>query len=549
MKEPIKVEAISFERLKTLFDKRVFAIPEIQRDFVWTKKKIIDFLDSISKQYPIGSFLICKVPAKMTRHVRESTVLPRFGLHNRECYIVVDGQQRLSVLYSILNEMKIKKTRHYRDGIDFSNICLSSRQDAESDFGFYKTAEDSNIKLSDILSGKIRDTNKSKRVKGCKKAFEKYEFPFIFLSKYDEPRMREAFIRLNKGGTSLSSEDKIFALSYHKDTDIRRHCDHLLHDLKKGFDTFERIHFIKSIAADLGIKDFVGTTSLNTFAKNIRKRKYKKYKLHEEYKKKHRKIFRSIELAADFLARKAKHASYLPYPAMLSILSIFYYHNNNYQPKPEQIKQIDRWFWITGFTKRYSGSNQRANQLNDGEEMKKLATEKKYRIDLEGKTRIEPISMRELAKIRYNKAGAVRNAFFCHLISKKPLNFTNGQPIPIEEDVSSLFNTKNNHHIFPRDLLKENHFYRDEINRLINICFLTFGENIKIWKKPPWVYLKEYKHNNNFGNIMRSHAIPHKDCVLKNGDVEEKYNQFIKERKLIIKKDLIKLLGKKYVVD
>lgn len=108
MKEPIDIKKISFKKLKDLFQKRIFAIPEIQREFVWTKTKIIDLLDSIKKHYPIGSFLICKVPAKMARHIRESTVLPKFdSKNNKECYIVVDGQQRPSVLYSILNGKRI----------------------------------------------------------------------------------------------------------------------------------------------------------------------------------------------------------------------------------------------------------------------------------------------------------------------------------------------------------------------------------------------------------------------------------------------------------
>jgi uncharacterized protein with ParB-like and HNH nuclease domain len=213
MKEPIDIKPISFEELKDLFQKRIFAIPEIQREFVWTKTKIIDLLDSIKKHYPIGSFLICKVPSKMARHIRESTVLPEFdSKNNKECYIVVDGQQRLSVLHSILNGKKITDTSRYYDGIDFMQICLSPRQDKESEFDFYQTDENSHIKLYDLLNERLKygmSKSKEKRIKECEKAFKIYSFPFIFIAGYDEQNMREAFIRLNKGGTSLSSEDKI----------------------------------------------------------------------------------------------------------------------------------------------------------------------------------------------------------------------------------------------------------------------------------------------------------------------------------------------------
>jgi hypothetical protein len=337
---------------------------------------------------------------------------------------------------------------------------------------------------------------------------------------------------------------KIFTLSYSKDTDFRRHCAQAIYDLKGGFDNFERKHFLTAIFADLGVKDFISTTSRNNIAKKI---KNPRNPYHIEYKKQHKKIFESIKLSADFLIQRFKHSSYLPYPAMLSILSIFYYYNNNHQPTEKQIREIERWFWTTGFTKRYSGGNQRYNQLNDAEEMKKLAKSKKYKINLSGKTRVEPISIKELAKVRYNKYGAIRNTFFCYLISKKPLNFTNGEPLPIGE-VSSLFNAKNDHHVFPKDILKD-YFYRDEINSILNICFLTFGENIKIKNKAPWIYLKEFEDKNSFRKVLDSHVLPFKGCLLKKGKIDEKHRVFKKERMSIIKNDLIRLIGGKYVMD
>lgn len=548
MRAPIRIESISFQDLKRLFEKRIFAIPEIQRDFVWTKSKICDLLDSIRKHYPIGSFLVCRVPAQKATHIRESTVLPPFDLGaNKECYIVVDGQQRLSVLYSILNGKTISNTRRYQGGIDFKEICLSPNQERESEFDFYRSSENTHIRLHEVLN-ETRKYNvgrgKQKRINDCKNAFYSYSFPFILISGFDEQNMREAFIRLNKGGTSLSSEDKIFALSYHRDTDFRRHCAQLSHDLKKGFDDLDRIHFIRSIAANLGVRDFVDSGSLNTFAKKVRN---PWNDLHSEYRKQHKKIFESVKLAADFLTRRFKHASYLPYPAMLSMLSIFYYRNNNHNPTEKQIREIEKWFWVTGFAKRYSGANQRYNQLNDAQEMKKLAESKKHEMNMAGKARVEPISMNELSKIRYNKSGAIRNAFFCYLINKKPLNFSNGEPLQIE-DVSSAFNVKNDHHVFPKNILKE-YFYRDEINAILNICFLTFGENIKVKNKPPWVYLKEFGQNSNFARILHSHALPYKQCLLKKGNIAEKYENFKEVRMSLIRKDLTKMIGERYVAD
>lgn len=545
--KPIEVKSIKFSTLKEWFDQKIFAVPDIQREFVWNKKKIVKLLDSISKHYPIGSFLICRIPAKKHKRIREGVVLPHFNPYkNKKCFLVVDGQQRLSVIYSVIKGTKIH-TKRYKDPIIAESICLSHRGGQESEFEFYAKDRKENVKLTDILSQQEhRESKKKGRIKECKRAFDSYSFPFIFIDGFDEKKMKEAFIRLNTGGTSLSTVDKIFAEAYHKDTDLRAHINNLVeHELKRGYQYIEKGHIVKSIAANLGHKDFVGST-LHTFAKKLSN---PKDILHIEYVKKRHKIEHAIKLAADYLTSKFGNASYIPYPAMLSILSIFYFSNNNRQPNSKQIEEVKKWFWITGFTERYSGAKQRQNQLNDADEMRLLALKKTHKLYLEGKRRADKVSMRSISKTRYTTRGALRNSFFCYLISKNPVDFYNGEPIhSVKEDVSSVFNKKNDHHIFPRRLLKD-YVDQEEINRLINICFQTFGENVRISETPPWLYLKGYKNQKDFKKKLASHAIPYDSSLLEKGDVLEKYKRFGSKRKELIKKELIHLMGNIYVED
>jgi len=548
MKNNLEVKPISFEELKRLFKQHVFAIPYIQREFVWTKKKTIRLLDSIKKQYPIGSFLICKIPAKKHEKLRESPVLPAFNPRNKECFLIVDGQQRLSVLYSIVSGKEIK-TKRYSYPIESTSICLTPARNQESEFEFYDTERRDYIRLTDILNDELDSEVKNRRrVKECFESFEKYSFPFIFIDGFDEKKMEQAFIRLNVGGTPLSAVDKFFAEAYHKDTDLRAHVNNLIeYKLKNGFQDIDRIHIVKSIAANLGHKEFIGSTLDNL----ARKLKNPREKYHKEYIKCHTKIENSIMQAADFLTDKFKDASYIPYPAMVSMLSIFYFENNNRSPSKQQIDELMKWFWATGFTQRYSGKKQRYNLMNDAEQMKDLAHNKDHKINLEGKQRADKMSISYLMnKVKYyTTRGTMRNTFFCYLISKTPREFFNGEALNIKNSVSSIFNSKNDHHIFPKDILKKSNFYMDEINKIGNICFLKFGENIKIKNKPPWVYLKEYQKRKDFGKILSSHVIPDDPCVMSKGDVREKYGKFIKKRTELVKKDLIHLLGNKYIED
>jgi len=547
MKNPLNVKSISFEELKSLFDKRIFAIPDIQREFVWTKKKIITFLDSIKKHYPIGSFLICKIPSSKQKNIREGTAIPFFNQKNEWCYLVIDGQQRLSVLYSLINGRSIK-TNRYQYPIESKFISLSKNKNSESEYEFYDEESSENIALTEILNKDIKNikfsSKKTKRIKESKEAFEKYSFPFIFIEGFDEKKMEEAFVRLNTGGTSLSTVDRLLAESYHKDIDLRSHINNLIaHDLKRGFEYIDRIHIVKSIAANLGQKDFVGST-LNGFAKKLAN---PRDQIHCKYKKNHKKIKNAIIMSADFLVDKFGNASYLPYPAMLSILSIFYFENNLKHPVKQQIEELMKWFWITGFTQRYSGSKQRPCLLNDAEEMRKLANNKNYKLNLEGRQKNGRISVNYLLnKIKYTTRGAQRNTFFCYLINQKPLTFENGQPLLVEKELSSIFNSKNDHHIFPRDILKQD-FTKDEINKLGNICFLRFDDNQKIKNKLPWIYLREYSDLPYFNKVLKSNLIPNSPSVLQKGKIIEQYLKFLKEREKIIQEDLISLIGKKYI--
>jgi hypothetical protein len=180
--------------------------------------------------------------------------------------------------------------------------------------------------------------------------------------------------------------------------------------------------------------------------------------------------------------------------------------------------------------------------------MRKLAKNKKYKINLSGeKGRVEPFSVKDLIKIKYNRSGAVRNTFFCYLISKEPLQFNNGEPLKMDE-CSSVFNSKNDHHIFPKDILKKN-FSKKDIDTVLNICFLTFRENNNIKNTPPWSYLNDFKRTRHFKKVLSSHALPFKDCLLKKENIDKNYESFKRERLIIIKKDLIKMMGKKYIED
>jgi len=89
---------LNYRELIKYIDDGSIHIPEFQREFVWNEQKILDLLDSIYKNYPIGSLIFWVTNEDFTYSApigdgesSSSTLKYRF--------FVIDGQQRLKSLY------------------------------------------------------------------------------------------------------------------------------------------------------------------------------------------------------------------------------------------------------------------------------------------------------------------------------------------------------------------------------------------------------------------------------------------------------------------
>jgi hypothetical protein len=77
-------------------------IPKFQRQFVWRSEQALALLDSIASSYPVGSLLLWKTHDKLVaeRNIGDFR-LPETADLTPTLY-VLDGQQRLTVIYSCL---------------------------------------------------------------------------------------------------------------------------------------------------------------------------------------------------------------------------------------------------------------------------------------------------------------------------------------------------------------------------------------------------------------------------------------------------------------
>src|SRR6266404_3245145 len=102
MQNSITFPRYSIRKLYTLLDEGRFAVPKLQRAFVWNGSKAAQLIDSIYREMPIGSVTIWDTGTTNRSQLRPTLhLLPTFDEKHRRVWFVLDGQQRLSVLNQI----------------------------------------------------------------------------------------------------------------------------------------------------------------------------------------------------------------------------------------------------------------------------------------------------------------------------------------------------------------------------------------------------------------------------------------------------------------
>ena len=125
MRTQIQTQIRSLSSLLENLRDGIIQVPPFQREFVWTRKQIVELFDSISKGYPIGSIMLWRphtTPSWGHDRGVGGFILP--DLKEPKSY-VLDGYQRLASLFGCLNSPKtsgLEYDENMRKG--FFNLCF-----------------------------------------------------------------------------------------------------------------------------------------------------------------------------------------------------------------------------------------------------------------------------------------------------------------------------------------------------------------------------------------------------------------------------------------
>lgn len=499
-------------------------IPAFQRGFVWDMDRVAYLMDSIYKRYPFGSLLFWRTKAKLAIERK----LGAFDLpnpqHDYPIDYVLDGQQRLTSIFSVFQTELSPTLDNKWTGIYFD---LQAEEDAQ-ETQFYALND------KDVISGrhfplnvlfdsvKYRDATDQftkeqiRRLDRLQEKFKEVSIPAQILQTEDRAIVAIVFERVNRLGMKLDTLQLLSAWTWNQDFDLLENFNNLKEELEEfGFsEVGEDCDLILRCTAAILKKDPSPESLLKLSGQEIRAA--------------FPKVRNGICNAIDFMRQQLKISALknLPYPSLIIPLSAFFA-----EPDGKEVSydyklhnQLKKWFWRCCFTNRYSNQTKKLI-ISDIEEVIKLKNGEHSNfgeIDCH-------IDKDFFIKNRFRSDNTNTKTFILLLANNDPKSFLSGGNIDLEK-VLQKQNRAEFHHIYPRAYLKKKVGIHDGnfINCLANFCFLNSADNKKISDKNPSQYVKRMPVGKLLEDILHSALCP-------SNTFDDNYYNFIDERvKLLV---------------
>lgn len=489
--------AQKIDRLIKRIEEGDIKIPAFQRGYVWKQNQVIELLESIVNEYPIGSILLWK----SSDHLNSTRNIAGYKIPARDVAYpvnyVLDGQQRLASIYGVFSQLAEQETDtgNYNPNLDIFEIFY----DFESKEFISK--EDINcpnktihlrqlLDLTTLFSAVAKlDTEYHKKAQELASQFLNYEVPVVTIENRKREDVGMIFERINNTGTRLSTLDLMTAWTWTEDFHLIDATNELMDEIdEKGFG---------------GIKHKTLLQIISGIVQNTTKTKTILSLTGEKVRDNWEKITESIRKAIDFLSTDLKcgHLDFLPFHQQLIGLSKFF--AEIVHPDAEQLKVIRQWFWTTSFSKRYSSGQTNAKMdsdikgilaLKDGD----YSMFEGYKYD---------VTVPMLKSTKFSKANPITRAFLLTLAHFDPVDLVKNQKVDTGKSLSQ-YNRKEFHHVFPQAFLKQRGLTQDKILCVLNFCFLSSGSNKRISKKAPSDYFFSIVPNEDYTTILNSNLLP-----------------------------------------
>ncbi|MDN4641498.1 DUF262 domain-containing protein [Agreia sp. PsM10] len=362
-----------FDLVRQLVDGQI-RIPRFQRKFVWRPDQMLDLLDSINLQYPIGSLLAWETATDIVTldSVGPIRLSDRSDSQSSALYIL-DGHQRLSTIAGALvgesdrvqgpgDEDSVWNIYYNIKDSYFEHLPLGTAPGAHQfpmsrildTFEFLEECQ--RVIVQDPLNGRAY----VQEMQAVSRTFQTYKIPVIQIKQTGLTEAVEIFARLNSKGQAMTADQMVSALLYREDTvdpfDLAGEITQTMEYLNSvGFGEIDRTLVLRALLAAIG--EDIYRTDWTRIALERR----------EELLRRLRSVIPgvniSIAAAIEFLRDEGVRTERLiPYGMQLFVISSFFFACPD--PSDVQLALIKKWFWVSSFSAWFGSANpSRVNTL------------------------------------------------------------------------------------------------------------------------------------------------------------------------------------------
>lgn len=449
-------------------------LPKFQREFVWSRQQVLDLLDSIARNYPIGSLLLWKSSFNLASDRSIAGLQVESYEGSEETTYLLDGCQRLSTIcgalywepegdpnayWNLVYDLEEERFLHRADLEDPPAHQVPLRLFPEPSAFFERIMG---------LPKPLRD-----RARTLFDRFTKYEVAVVTLHGTSLSEVGRIFERVNTRGTPLTTVEFVRAATWTSDFDLLDEIDRVRGALaSKHYGQVDRKLLLRAISAAAGL----GFATADI----------------EHLPSVEHSVLRSAVVQTEAAARRAVDfltteigtptAEALPYPNQLAVVIELFRQLS--RPNSAQYAEIRGWFWRTALSRYYDGWNSR-KMAADLEAIKKFAHGAR-RIVVEH----PPLSTRLWTTGQYRRDSARTKAHALMLAAAGPRDLRTGLRIDTGRALA-MANDMQYHHVFPKAWLMRGGTSFEDANVLANIVMLTAISNQAVADQPPSAYLKD----------------------------------------------------------
>ena len=530
-------------------------LPDIQRPFVWRNVKVRDLFDSMYRGYPVGYLLFWE-----TNHESLGAAKPRsIGADIKQIpprLMVVDGQQRLTSLYSVIRRVPVVRDNYESERIRIAFNPLDEKFEVTS-----AAIERDKVYIPDISLvwssttsifelvhgylnslGSVRDVSDSDKAK-VENSFMKLRslesFPLTALqldASISEEAISEVFVRINSQGKNLNQADFILTLmSVFWDegrAELERFCRESLNPSKNGPSPFN--YFIEPspdqllrVSVGLAFKrarlqhvySILRGKNLETghFSDQHRTEQFdqlKKAQAQALNLQHWHDFMKCIRLAGFRGGRMIRSKNNLLFCYILYLIARTEHRVQEFTLR----RVIAQWFFMATVTRRYTASPESAME-SDLAMLRGVTEAKDFVARLQ---RVCGIALTDdFWKFTLPNELAISSTTSPTLSVYEAAQVVLGSPVlfsdsPVGDLLDPAVNANRasveRHHLFPRRYLATlNIKMTRDTNQIANLAYVEWSDNAQMSNKPPEEYLPALSARFNkaeLSEMYRRHALP-----------------------------------------